>query len=236
MTIPLVNGRKCPLNDWEGDDFTPGAGGHYVSCADTAVGRMVAYATNGRINKDGRQYRAAVSPPDSGGITLAQAAQAVHSLTSRTLFIPHGWTRLTIMSWLRSGNGLVVNGLYSTIPREYRFQASAGFGHSLFIPSIGSTGSMRLYDPLNRDTTGYGKVVPSSILWPFLASWNNTVAYVPLEPVSLIVWYTVVSGDTLSEIAIRYNLALSALLAFPENAAYRANPGLIHAGDRVRVK
>jgi Tfp pilus assembly protein FimV len=43
-------------------------------------------------------------------------------------------------------------------------------------------------------------------------------------------------GDTLSEIAGAHRLTLAVLLAFPENAKYRANPGLIHPGDVVRVK
>ncbi len=44
------------------------------------------------------------------------------------------------------------------------------------------------------------------------------------------------AGDTLSEIAAAHRLTLAALLAFPENAKYRAEPGLIHPGDVVRVK
>ena len=51
-----------------------------------------------------------------------------------------------------------------------------------------------------------------------------------------IVTVTVKAGDTLSEIAAAHKLTLAALLAFPENAKYRANPGLIHPGDIVRVK
>ena len=51
-----------------------------------------------------------------------------------------------------------------------------------------------------------------------------------------IVTVTVKAGDTLSEIAAAHRLTLKALLAFPENAKYRANPGLIHPGDIVRVK
>jgi LysM repeat protein len=51
-----------------------------------------------------------------------------------------------------------------------------------------------------------------------------------------IVTVTVKAGDTLSEIAAAHGLTLAALLAFPENAKYRANPGLIHPGDTVRVK
>jgi LysM repeat protein len=47
---------------------------------------------------------------------------------------------------------------------------------------------------------------------------------------------TVKAGDSLSEIATAHGLTLAALLAFPENARYRANPGLIHPGDVVRVK
>jgi LysM repeat protein len=51
-----------------------------------------------------------------------------------------------------------------------------------------------------------------------------------------IVTVTVKSGDSLSAIASAHGLTLKALLAFPENAEYRANPGLIHPGDIVRVK
>jgi hypothetical protein len=47
---------------------------------------------------------------------------------------------------------------------------------------------------------------------------------------------TVKAGDTLSEIAGGHGLTLMTLLAFAENAKYRANPGLIHPGDIVRVK
>ena len=51
-----------------------------------------------------------------------------------------------------------------------------------------------------------------------------------------IVTVTVKAGDTLIEIAAAHGLTLAALLAFPENARYRTNPGLIHPGDIVRVK
>ena len=51
-----------------------------------------------------------------------------------------------------------------------------------------------------------------------------------------IVTVTVKSGDSLSAIASAHGLTLKALLAFAENAKYRAKPGLIHPGDIVRVK
>ena len=44
------------------------------------------------------------------------------------------------------------------------------------------------------------------------------------------------AGDSLSAIAAAHKLTLKALLAFLENAQYRAQPGLIHTGDIVRVK
>jgi hypothetical protein len=44
------------------------------------------------------------------------------------------------------------------------------------------------------------------------------------------------AGDGLSAIATARRLTLKALLASPENAKYRANPGLIHSGDIVRVR
>jgi LysM repeat protein len=51
-----------------------------------------------------------------------------------------------------------------------------------------------------------------------------------------IVTVTVKAGDTLSGIDAAHRLTLASLLAFAENAKYRANPGLIHPGDIVRVK
>jgi LysM repeat protein len=51
-----------------------------------------------------------------------------------------------------------------------------------------------------------------------------------------IVTVTVKAGDSLSAIASSHGLTLKALLAFPENAKYRANPALIHVGDVVQVR
>jgi len=45
--------------------------------------------------------------------------------------------------------------------------------------------------------------------------------------------YTVVSGDTLGGIAARHGISLTQLLA--KNPRFRANPNLIHPGDRVEL-
>ena len=51
-----------------------------------------------------------------------------------------------------------------------------------------------------------------------------------------IITVTVKVRDSLSAIAAAHGLTLKALLAFPENAKYRAKPGLIHPDDIVRSK
>lgn len=189
MTQPTYKGRKLPLNDWEGDDFTPGAGGRYVTCMDTAAGRMVAWATNGRVDKDGRTYRAAVRPPDPNGITMDQAAQAVQSVAHLPLMRPSDFGERQVKFWLRQGRGLMMSGIYDTIPRAYRHQRGGDFAHELFVSHMNYRGTaIRLYDPLNPDTDAYGRHVPSEILWPFLRSLAFhpggafRVCYVPLQP------------------------------------------------------
>ena len=60
--------------------------------------------------------------------------------------------------------------------------------------------------------------------------------YKTLNPTAVKVFYTVKSGDTLHSIATKYKTTVAHLLSFPENAKYRANPNLIHVGDKVRVR
>jgi hypothetical protein len=58
----------------------------------------------------------------------------------------------------------------------------------------------------------------------------------PTSPPQTKVFHTVRSGETLSGIAAAYHTTVARILAFPENAKYRANPSLIHPGDVVRVR
>lgn len=183
MAQPTAFGRKLPRNDWEGDDFTPGAGGAFVTCSDTSAGRMVAWATNGRIDKDGRIYRAAVRPRDVDGLTLAQVARAIDAVAGLHLVVKQPWPLANVKTHLRYGRGLIVNGYYGSLPRAYRHQAAADFNHSMWVSHLSrTTGNARLYDPLNPDTTAYGRWVPAQVIWNFLASLDNTCAYVPLQP------------------------------------------------------
>ncbi len=186
MTGPLLDGRKLPANDWEGDDFTPGAGGAFVTCQDTAAGRMVAYATNGREDHDGRTYRAALPVPDANGISLQQVAVAVQKVAGKTLVIPHGWDRAHVLTWLGAHKGLVVDGHYGAIERAYRSQAGADFNHAIWFSHISPTSGARMWDPLNADIHGYGRWVPLAVFLAFAASLNWLVAYVDLEPLPVV--------------------------------------------------
>lgn len=189
MTTVLLAGRRLPHQDFEGDDFTLGAGGKWVTCTDTSAGRMVAYATNGRIDKDGKIYRAAIHPHDSDGVTLTQAQQAVRTVANLPLVIPPDWHWAALLSHLRLKKGAVVQGWYSKIPRQYRFQAPADFGHAMWISHYSPTAGMRVWDPLDANTAHHGSWIPATHVRAFMEelSRRNGVthlyaAYVPLQP------------------------------------------------------
>jgi hypothetical protein len=187
MTTVLLAGRKLPAQDWEGDDFTPGAGGKFVTCTDTAAGRAIAYATNGRRVIDGRAIRAAIHPHDPDGATLEQVAQGVHSLTGLELVIPYGWSWPKVMAHLTSRLGLIVLVWYAAIPSSYRFQAFGGFGHAVWLSHLSSTSGMRDWDGLDRNETHHGSWVPASAIKSGMEEWARRdghglrCAYVPLQ-------------------------------------------------------
>lgn len=186
MTTVLLNGRRLPHGDWEGDDWATGA--NFKTCTDTSTGRDLCYASNGRINLDGKQIRAAVRPRDKDGITLPQAKQAVESLTNTTLIIPPDWQWTQLLAHLRAKKGAVVQGWYSKIPSEYRFQTASNFGHAYFISHYSPTAGMRVWDALDRNTTHHGQWIPARHIRAFmeeLSRRNGTtslyVGYVPLQ-------------------------------------------------------
>ena len=184
MAGPTVQGRPLPQNDWEGDDHTPGAGGRYVTCVDTSVGRMVAWATAGRINKDGATYRSALNPPDSGGISMRQAVIEASRVAGLKLLIPK-WGVREVTAQLTQQKGLIVIGKYASLPREDRFQDNADFLHCLFLSHLDTAGNaVRGWDPLNRKP-GYGMWYPMSVMMPFIVSGGYDLGYINLEPVSV---------------------------------------------------
>ena len=180
-----IGGRLLPRNDFEGDDRTPGASG-WVTCQDTAVGRMVAYATNGRCDRDGKVYRAAI-PYDPDGVTLAQMQPAVKRVAGVNLFVPADWRWADALAHLRAGKGLVIDGWYSEIPSAYRFQQGADFAHAIWVSHFSHTSGMRVWDPLNPDIGAYGRWIPGTYIEAFakelsrrMGTLSLYVGYVPL--------------------------------------------------------
>jgi len=99
---------------------------------------MVAWATNNRFDRDGKVYRAAIVPPDPDGITLGQAATAVKKVAGLSMIQPN-WGYREVMAQLTQGRGLVVTGMYSALPRQYRYQDNADFSHAMFVPYLTNT-------------------------------------------------------------------------------------------------
>jgi hypothetical protein len=188
MTTVLLNGRKLPHGDWEGDDFTPGAGGKYVTCTDSALGRDIYWATNGRADIDGRQVRKAVQPPDPDGLNLMQVKQAAKSL-GYTFVTPLTWQWADVLAHLKAQKGLVMQLWYGKIPRQYRFQASAEFGHATWASHFSATSGIRNWDPLDANEAHHGSWVPAIYIRAAVEEWARRVGsnhllvgYVPLQP------------------------------------------------------
>lgn len=189
MTVVLLDGRKLPNQDWEGDDFTPGANGKYVTCTDTATGRMVSYATNGRKDIDGKTYRAAVVPRDPNGISLPQADKAAQKVAGIDLVLPYHWHTDDALDHLRAKGGLIMQGYYAEIPRMYRYQLAAEFGHAMWASHYSPTSGVRVWDPLDPNLTHHGQWIPWPYVAAFMERWRlmggfNTilVAYAQLRP------------------------------------------------------
>jgi hypothetical protein len=190
VTTVLLEGRKLPHGDWEGDDFTPGAGGRYVTCTDTSTGRALCYATNGRVDLDGRQIRAAVHPHDADGINLRQAQRAIESLTNTTIVIPEHWGWTEALLHLRAKKGLIIQGWYAEIPRQYRYQLPADFGHAMWASHYSPTSGIRVWDALDANQAHHGQWIPARYVRAFAEEFARRergaidrlfVGYIPLQ-------------------------------------------------------
>jgi len=184
MEQPTLGGRLLPPNDWEGDDATPGAHGAYVTCQDTAAGRALYYSTNGTVDLDGQAIRAAIRPRDSDGVSFGQVAVAVASITNPPRRLKWSTQSLVdIRSWLQAGLGLICDGYYGAIPSAWREQRRADFNHAVWIAQYAPP-NYRVWDPLNKDLSGYGKWIPATAMEPFIRSLSGLTAWFTLEPLA----------------------------------------------------
>jgi hypothetical protein len=180
MIQPKAFGRLRPRNDWEGDDHSAS----YVTCADTSGGRAVAWATNGRVDKDGSVYRAVTKDPD--GLTLDQLALEIKAVAGLTLILPTGWAWGECSFHLSTGIGLVAQGWYDALPDALQLQPGPNhFVHDIFFCCRSLAGAKLVleYDPINRDTKGYGRWIPAAAARAFIESGGVTVAYLVNQPV-----------------------------------------------------
>lgn len=183
MTQPMLNGRLLPPQDFEGDDFTPGAGGAWVTCQDSAAGRMLYYATNGTVDLDGKAIRAAIQPPDSNGVSFGQVAVAIANLTNPTRFLQ--WSTLAlpdVRSRLQAGLGLAIDGYYGAIPAAWRHQQNANFNHAMWISNFVPP-NYRVWDPLNKNLSSYGEWIPATAIEPFIRSLSGLCGWFTLESI-----------------------------------------------------
>ena len=84
-----------------------------------------------------------------------------------------------LLAHLTAKRGLIVQGWYSRIPRAYRFQAAAEFGHAVWISHYSSTSGMRVWDALDANTKHHGQWVPVVAIRAFaedLARRNGTTS------------------------------------------------------------
>ena len=174
-------GRLVPRNVSEVDDHTPGAHGHLVTCGDSSAAVAAAWASNGREVHDGSVYRAVTKDPD--GVTLDQLATEIKSVAGLTLIQPKGWAWGACSYHLVNGTALIIQGLYSSLPREYRYQDGAAFTHDMCALYRSLASGVRLYDPLDPDRTGYGRWLPAAVVRKFIESGGVTVGYLVNQPI-----------------------------------------------------
>ncbi len=113
---------------------------------------------------------------------MQQLALAILRVASLPFITPDGWTPRDALNHLTKGLGLVTQGWYGSIPRAYRYQPNADFGHAIWASHYSPSSGVRIWDALNPDTTAYGRWVPWVIYKAFLVSLGDIrVGYVPLQ-------------------------------------------------------
>jgi len=179
MTQPRVFGRLLPKNDWEGDD------GVYtnLTCMDTAAGRALSWATNGRKDIDGRKIRAALSPADRDGVNIEQVRQAVKKLSGQNILIKRSPGLPLVKTMLGKGAGLIIWGRYNSLPRSFRHQTGGDFAHAMFASHRSSSlRAIRIWDPLNPNLEGHGRWIPEKYVYEFMNDYDYDFGYIPLQP------------------------------------------------------
>lgn len=122
-------------------------------CTAYACGMALDRATLGGTHATGRQVRLASSEPypdkESPGLNLNQVINVAFKwhvdLTSR-----YGAPWGSLVSALKSGRGLILQGDYDQIPAEFSGQLSFKGDHAVFVNHVSGDGDLYWLDPLRE--------------------------------------------------------------------------------------
>lgn len=180
--------------------------------------------------------------PHLAGSTLPQAVADSRARYGHALPL-HGPADLPAL--LRTPNlALVLQGQNGNLPYGHnlrRWDPSFSGIHAVTILTMqNAAGQARWLDP-EAPNLYAGQLVTQAVVcqWAAGRGWSAVVhrdQFLPPKPIPAITTHIVVAGDTLSGIAASHGISLTALLAFPENMRYRANPSAIFPGNVVRVR
>jgi hypothetical protein len=166
--------------------------------------------------------------------TGAMLTDLVEAMTTRYHWAGHAVADLD-QALLVPGRTLVVNGTYGHFPARLRRWDDFLAGHSIAVRVTAS--GLVVMDPMApMGYPGDHATVSEVMRFAWGPAQSRIGAWGEAKPKAVPIYHIVVSGDTLIGIAAEHHRTLAQLLRYAANARYRANPGLIHVGDRVRVK
>lgn len=120
----------------------------WENCTCAAGATAIDRHTLGRIRASGAKMRSCQSD-QSGGTDLNDLHAAWAHCFSQNLDVRLKISWSTFIATIKSGRGAVIVGWYSYIPKVYRGQVSANFGHAMYINEVRpGDGALLLYDPL----------------------------------------------------------------------------------------
>jgi len=147
------------------------------SCTAYAMAMAVDKSTYGGSRVTGRQIRALSTAPAYVGLTLPQAIAAASRLYVPVTDESGSGTWVDVLSALRHGRGVVLQGDYDQIPDSYSGQPSFDGNHALYIDYLHSSGSyLYVMDPLQRNGARW---VPVAIMQKFAEKLARTTGIYP---------------------------------------------------------
>jgi len=179
--------------------------------------------------------------PNETGASLDDLITAVHRRYGKTLTKTMPGELNALLG--KTGIAFVIQGSYGNLPAGHpqrRWDPHFTGPHALTVIP-GGPGLNLWLDP-EAPMHFAGDHVTDAVVQAFAKGSGQMIVlakdvFAPPKPKPARKSYvTVKHGNTLGGIAAAHHLTTKQLLAFPENKKYRANPGLIHAGDKVRVK